>query len=498
VGIQDDYTWKTLVVSMLLSKEPLNMAIYGLYKGKPAGHSLTAYGIDIIAGKILVADPNYPGDLTREIDYAGGKFSPYYSGLTAAQSDIAFKTINCYYKTAVIDWNVIGQAWTDIMDNKQNPGYPSYSLVVNEGGGYPLTDGMKTDLDTLDFSPEWSVGTNIAFKIYDATGNQIGPPPNPDYGLILRDTIILKPGDNTFGVAIYGNTANDGYQYVDFQWITVTYQALRIDPQTMTGQPNVSYNWNAMVGTAPSNARYEWDFGDQTAKVVKYNDGSASHTFSQAKDYTITLSLYDNAKNQLVGTATADAKIGTASAILDILHKQNAIVVEWQSSRRYSDGTTNASENWHIPETGDWLPITWNNSTLSGSFVIINPNSIDTTIYKVTGTLSSDGITIESLTVYERKISIVYGITGDFLNSTERIIQYTITNMRGVDMTVYNAPPYFQQSYDGVQPLISNPSSHYRRIEYDPITKQTTTTDRDFVSTDWTGDNTLAVAFWVH
>ncbi|MBS1902817.1 MAG: IPT/TIG domain-containing protein [Bacteroidetes bacterium] len=320
VGMQDDWTWRALVVSMLLCKEPFAIGVYGMHNGARAGHDLTAYRIDIPAGKIYIADPNFPGNKTREILYANKRFGNYLSGLTAAQSDITFTDIKFNAKTAVVDWNVIGQTWNDVMVNKQNPGYPAYSLRVNDGAGYPLTDGLKTDLDTLDFNATWSQAGSIEMTVYDASGNRISPVPGQQYPLVSRDTIVLKPGENKLGIAVFGSAGGFMY-YIDFQWITVTYQAssLRIDPATMKGSKDSDYVWHAVFESKPSRARYEWDFGDGSAKYILTNDTNGYHRYSAAGTYTIKLEVYDPSTSVKLGDATATATIGAGFEITSVV-----------------------------------------------------------------------------------------------------------------------------------------------------------------------------------
>jgi len=488
--------WKSFALSMLVTGEPQYVGIRNSTTG--AGHAIVAYKIDYTGGKLYVADPNFPGRTDREIDFTGSVFQPYMSGDNASDLGHPYNEIGYFAKTAFIDWDKLGQLWNNVQNKVIGAGkFPTYKLWVTNGN-FEMPDTLITEVDSIVFTikdADWSNMTGMSLACLDLSGTTIGN----------KGVVKLRPGDNWVGVYITGKPiadcegsaqTNPSLEWLDFRWVLVKFNSLLIDPDSMSGQKGVSYTWHASAGSIPAQAQYSWDWGDGSALTLKTNDGAASHTYENDGLYTITLTLKDLSTNKVIGKTTAIAKIG---AIWDIIHRQNAMTVLWQSNRRYSDGSTTTSETWNIPEAGQ-MPITWKDSIVQGFVVVVSPigvKSYDSTTYSVSGNLAADGITINTLTVYERQMRVVYSIGGNFLNSDEKIIQYTIKNMRGVDMTTYNMPPYFQTSYDGVQPLLSKISSHSRHIEYDPITKETTTRDRDYVSTDWTGDNFLAVAFYV-
>ena len=86
----------------------------GLTKEGIGGHAMICYRIK--DGKPHIADPNYPGDLDRRIEYEADKLKPMNRESTAkplAGNSISFDKIGYTGKTSIIDWNKIRQRWIE-------------------------------------------------------------------------------------------------------------------------------------------------------------------------------------------------------------------------------------------------------------------------------------------------------------------------------------------------------------------------------------------------
>jgi PKD repeat protein len=81
-----------------------------------------------------------------------------------------------------------------------------------------------------------------------------------------------------------------------------------IRPKSMSGQVNIAYQWTASLTPKRSNIKYEWDFGDGSAKEIKLKDSIITHTYTKAGSYKIKLVFYDSI-NAKIGKAEATAKI---------------------------------------------------------------------------------------------------------------------------------------------------------------------------------------------
>lgn len=67
-----------------------------------------------------------------------------------------------------------------------------------------------------------------------------------------------------------------------------------INPPGSEGLINTAYQWNVITDYNLANARYEWDFGDGSAKETIFNNKTASHSYTTQGTYTIKVDIFDN------------------------------------------------------------------------------------------------------------------------------------------------------------------------------------------------------------
>ena len=217
LGAADDpLNWNAFLYAMLVTGEPQYVAIYNNTVG--GGHAMIVYKADADSGTLYIADPNYPGNSSRKIQYAGGAFSPYNSGANRAEIDAgrgkAYEEIRYFAKTALVDWSQIAARWDEFDLATIGDGvFPLYALALfdDSGGVVRLTDGMaisgdKLDVEAVSLDPALSLG----WFVY-RDGER----------LTLTDgKIDLLEGDNRLGFYVLGEV--DGkWKYIDFQWVTV-------------------------------------------------------------------------------------------------------------------------------------------------------------------------------------------------------------------------------------------------------------------------------------
>lgn len=323
VGAQDNWTWNALAVSMFLNNEPYIMSVRGKdAAGNSVGHSLIAYAVNLTTRSIAIADPNFPGNQTRRITYDGRIFAPYNSALTAGDPNIAFDTIRLNYKTTTIDWAKVGELWNNVMVSKQNPGFPDYTLWVNTTPSVKLEEYYSTSVDTVDISLVSTDPNNIAFRVYDKAGVRIIP--IAPATITKRGVLHLQPGDNTFGFYILGEPTTNRWRWVDFRWIHITYNqtSVSIQPPITVGAKNQQYVWSGIAKNRPNNVRYEWDFGDGSAKFIRNNDSVAYYSYSNDGEYTIKLQVFDRSTNKMIGEATATASIHSGPEIISVVPQE--------------------------------------------------------------------------------------------------------------------------------------------------------------------------------
>ena len=220
-GIGDEATWDLFAYSMEVTKEP---QLVGLFSNAGGGHAMIVYRI--YHGDLYVADPNYPGNTTRVIDYANGKFTPYNSGANA--DDIAngkgqpFETIEYCAKTTVLSWDDLAQRWSEFKDGTiGNDRFPGYQIICKDSKGQtqPLTDGYMSDSKYIWIGLQTNV-QNIIFNVFlNGVPVQLTAP----------NTFQLQPGTNKLGIYLkypIQKTDSNGKpytvnKYIDFKYVTV-------------------------------------------------------------------------------------------------------------------------------------------------------------------------------------------------------------------------------------------------------------------------------------
>ncbi len=470
-------TFKLFLLSIYVSKQPQSLIMY--QSADTGGHAMVCYGVqytDKLNGKLLIADPNYPG-AQKEIDYVNGQLQPYGTPLKVGNVVKVFDRFAVLAKTAYIPWDQVAERWTEVQAKTiGNAQFPSVTLKYydNTAGAFvSLPSNLTIESDSIKLS--WSP----AFVAYGIDGTPIS---------IMNGMLPLQYGRNIIGFNFVAKPLPDtNYEWVDFIWDTIFSNQLVIDPQSMTGQPNVSYSWSCSAASIPSNARYEWDFGDQSEPDVLYNEGSASHTFTQSGTFTITLSLYDNAKNQLMGKATATATIGNGG-LWSLWHQQNGMQFQFETTRNYSDGSQDNSLMF-FPDEVNWIPITWEDTVVTGNLKLLSATSgagYDSEFCVVNGSFLSDGLTIKTMTCTLRTTSVRYYDSGPLELKDNHVISFTVTNAVGTQIDPNNQIlPIYNWMWGGVSSIVSNVSDNDTFVSYDQTTGAPTTTIKTLTSISW-------------
>ncbi|MFH1052634.1 MAG: IPT/TIG domain-containing protein [bacterium] len=243
----DDLKILSFAYSFVLTKEPQYVAVrredgkYTNGKTKYAGHALIAYGINFNKGELYIADPNYPGE-EKIITFTDNGFNPYIAKLNAKDTSKPYPYISYRAKSALINWDKIGKRWKEFENGtigNVNPNtFPQYQIQINKTSN-TLKDGFVSCSDTLYLNancPASAMGydstSNVMLQVYDVNGNVLADNSIAKDHLpngVLR--LILKEGNNTLGMAIYGWKTGvvdrDGYErdlFIDFKWFNVQYK----------------------------------------------------------------------------------------------------------------------------------------------------------------------------------------------------------------------------------------------------------------------------------
>ncbi|MCK9355830.1 MAG: hypothetical protein M0R22_01595 [Dehalococcoidia bacterium] len=244
-GASDAHTFKAFAYAMKLTGEPQEVGIYCGADG--SGHDMIVYRVDTKG--LSIADPNFPGNTERRIEYANGKFSPYNSGTNAAEiaagNGRTFETIQYCAKTATVDWNKIAQRWSEFKDGTiGDDRFPDYSVQVQPSPGVvqDLEDGYVSPTRDMPLFLVRQFPAN--WRLYL---NGVETPLAPD------GTIRLADGNNRLGVLVIGDVANNpqqpNWQYIDFKYFNVVYGEEEPAPSDIPfvtlfveGQPGQAYD----------------------------------------------------------------------------------------------------------------------------------------------------------------------------------------------------------------------------------------------------------------
>lgn len=425
--------FNAFAASILLTGEPQFVLIRN--SAGQGGHAMIVYKVNFNEGKLYIADPNYPNNRVpsdgtesiRTIDLVNGAFKPYETGLVAGGNSITMDQIGYFGKTSYIDWGQMAKRWIEF-ENKTigNDRFPVYQLKIKNDKDKELFDQLVTDKDTLQLyckstaSEEWLPNTDRyqPFYIYNDKGDFILGGDGNNGGIA---SIPLKPGLNKFGFYLLCGKNGKG-RYTDFKWININKQNLKIDPDPLDGEPNKEYTFTAhSKGTAPVNAKYIWNFGDNTAPVTVNNDSTVKHTFTTEGTFIITVELYDNT-NKLVGTASSNANISKVGDLLSQLHAMTRFWVDCSFNFRENFGSDHNGQLAFFRHDDDTLK--WSGTSFSYDDAV--ETDFDGLGYKakhyhyVSGTVSADGKTI--LEIKTKYIYVHYAYFKLFETRTEEMI----------------------------------------------------------------------------
>jgi uncharacterized protein (TIGR02145 family) len=319
---RDSLSWYAFAYSMLQTRQP---QFIGIMSSTGGGHVLIANEVWMQYGKLWIADPNHPGNRDLFVYYRSKEFEPYFASLEVTEAAKNFEYIAYYGKTAIIDWKLLGQRWSEVEDGTIGAGVmPDVKLKVSDPsgktGGWLLEDNYKTKEPSVKLSIQNNPFGNLAFSFFDEEGFPLYSE-NPDvnemyYGIELS----LNPGLNIFGYCVYGLTNyydysagkySTSWDWADFKWIDIYRTHLEISPSPINAEQGKEVEIKALTyRTAPIDVKYVWNFGDGSPEVIVYNDSIVKHIFKSAGTFDVTVTQYNNLNGAETGKASAKAYIG--------------------------------------------------------------------------------------------------------------------------------------------------------------------------------------------
>ncbi|MBM2816482.1 MAG: hypothetical protein HW421_3244 [Ignavibacteria bacterium] len=404
-------SWKAFAFSMYLTGEPQFVGL----TSDSGGHAIVAYKMSLGTGELYVADPNFPGK-ERIINYTGNHFKPYGTMQNANEVDkTSYSGIGYYAKTSMIDWNVIGNLWKDFenetIGTKGNKPFPAYKILYNDGKNTPFDKGLITDSRKVPLKITWANGTNnndLAFCIYDDSGNQLLPDTSKSYGLVINDTLFAKEGKNTYGLLVMGKV-NGKFRWLDFKWIDVTCNSTVKSPYISSTTPQTGKTGDVikLQGSNFGASKGSVMFNTTEADIVSWTDteiqvkipvGVAGTVSIKVVIYTKDGKLESNAYSFTMG-ATILAKLQKMKGV------NCGIIVKIIYGDGFSDYTSALGGS---PEVAT-SKITWSGSSfsLNYSYKSYPGGIVDYVDYSgnISGSVSADGNKLISCTFLQEHTS---------------------------------------------------------------------------------------------
>jgi hypothetical protein len=416
-AIDAEITRNLFAYAILLTHEP---QLVGIRSSQGGGHAMIVYRVS--SGLMWVADPNYPGNIDRRIQYEAGAFKPYNSGANAAEiaagNGQAYETIEYCAKSALVDYPHIASRWQELKSGTIGNGlFPAYKLMYKDADGklQELKDGIALGSSKVTIILNFS-GTIEGANVY-RDGVELPWDSNGAFE--------LEPGLNRLGILVTKFRDQD-YCYVDFRYVNVNFGSLILEPAVAEGTPGQQVSFNAVLGLPlPAGYKIEW-WADGTLKKSG-TDLTFSVSFADAGSHDIVVRMVD-ASGKTVQEDSGSALIRStatvatsASSQLSLLQSCNEVnldfgwlcsLTEWNSGTGTSTGEDYFSQSPRGPD------LVWNGTSFSGGFTYNSPSE-DSSV-SIKGTVSADGKTLLSATCTFTSIS-------KFVDTPQKSKTYTTT-----------------------------------------------------------------------
>ena len=219
-------TYKAFALGMYASSQPQSILMYKAVGVDTPGHAMVVNGIEMtdkLNGKLLIADPNHPGE-QKEILYRNGVFNVYTTGLRADGTPVDFDRFGAGGKSTYLDWSKIGSRYNEVINKTiGNDRFPVYTLSGVDGSDvFQLKDTIETAADSLIIRFTAPGPNNLGYFIYnEAHQDIIHKDADDNYFIRLSD------GTNRVGFYIVGEK-NTKWEYVDFRWVTLIRVPIKI------------------------------------------------------------------------------------------------------------------------------------------------------------------------------------------------------------------------------------------------------------------------------
>jgi hypothetical protein len=394
-GLNDTATWYMFAYAMQMTGEPQECGIFSKAGG---GHDMVCYRI--FQNNLYIADPNYPGNTERRIEWVNGQFKPYNSGANKEEIDAGFgkeyETIQYCTKSTTVDWDKIAQRWQEFKNKTAgNNSFPTYKIVWTDDKNvnHDLPDryvspskliNINTLVDNLKTGETNSLGVYREGKSlkWDAKGNYELLPGENKLGIWATVSVPAKDKD--------GNPIKKD-KYIDFKYLTIIYTGLSIDPAALDGETNKEYTFTAKMASPSANTRFSW----LVDGAVRQTDTATTFktTFKDEGKHTVTLKALDETGKEL-GQIQCSATIKAAASPTSSVDRLKKIQGTKTAYGNFGSTVDDKGGQGHVLSTPSTnIPITWQGTKFSGSLTTTGNSPFN---YALEGSVSPDGTTLVS------------------------------------------------------------------------------------------------------
>jgi len=254
---RNDLQYTAFMAAMAITGHPQLVGIWN--STTLVGHAMIVYGGDSTG--LLVADPNYPGQL-RMIpwDPATGRLGPYDSASNAAGPGITFDLIGYLGLDALVNWGAITDRWAALEAQVAGDGaFPDYTLLTLDPIGAawnPLEPAVGLLSERLTVTAQVP-GVPWRLTIYGFSGQVTGQQEQPvgidlpsgttEVGILVE---AIPPGASSWTYVDYIDVfvTTGGAPPTTEQTMVATYPNL--DPQMVFSAGPAFGWWDTEVGSA--------------------------------------------------------------------------------------------------------------------------------------------------------------------------------------------------------------------------------------------------------
>ena len=266
-----------------------------------SGHAILAYKLE--NNKIYVADPNYPGQTNRYVEYSNYSFLPYSSGANAKailnDGALQYDQILFIAQSALIDYDQMGVLYDEFLDGTiGNDVFPTLDLLyLSDYNSDPSLQNWTTINGPVEIDSDYNESIscqlqntiviaatadedpNMVYSLYNGSDLVLGPIYPEEDGYVYFE-IEMAVGENDFGILV---EYDDGYNYyyADFKRFEVAY----VGGETFVCQGTIVGRYNFTTrsdGLVMVTYNYIEIYEDGTYKEeYQLNDGSgyiSTHT----------------------------------------------------------------------------------------------------------------------------------------------------------------------------------------------------------------------------